>query len=451
MKAHTINVETLARVEGEGAIRIKVRGQTIQELVLNIYEPPRLFEGFLRGRKFLEVPDITARICGICPVAYQMSSVQALERLLGVTVDPRVRDLRRLLYCGEWIESHALHVYLLHAPDFLGTQDAIQLAKSHPDVVKEGLRLKKIGNEILRVVGGREIHPINVRVGGFYRSPEPSEFDELKKDLDWAIEASIRTIRFVSTFRFPDFDRPYLFVSLHHPEEYAITEGRIAASDGMDIDVSEFESNFIEEHVPHSNALHAVRTDGRLYFVGPLARFNLNFAQLTPIAREESEKAGLHGKCMNPFQSIIVRSVELLYACQEALRLIKAYQPPPFQQVTPKAGIGWGATEAPRGLLYHRYRINDRGSVLDAKIIPPTAQNQKSIEEDLREYVLKHHELPTDRLTLECEQAVRNYDPCISCATHFVSLEKVDDHLPHLSSSGESHGKDERPPALPQQ
>ncbi len=451
MKSRTINVETLARVEGEGAIRIKLRGQTIQELVLNIYEPPRLFEGFLRGRRYLEVPDITARICGICPVAYQMSSVQALERLLGITVDPRVRALRRLLYCGEWIESHALHIYFLHAPDFLGTQDAIQLAKAHPDIVKEGLRLKKIGNEIVRVVGGREIHPINVRVGGFYRSPDPAEFDALREDLQSAIEASIRTIRWVATFPFPEFDRPYLFVALHHPDEYAITEGRIVASDGMDIDVSEFESNFIEEHVPHSNALHAVRTDGRLYFVGPLARFNLNFAQLTPIAREESEKAGLHGKCMNPFQSIIVRSVELLYACQEALRLIKAYQPPPFQEVVPKAGIGWGATEAPRGLLYHRYSINDRGSVLDAKIIPPTAQNQKSIEEDLREYVLKHHELPTDRLTLECEQAVRNYDPCISCATHFVSLEKVDDHLPHLSSPGGSHGKDERPPALPQQ
>lgn len=451
MKTRTINVDTLARVEGEGAIRIKVRGQTIQELVLNIYEPPRLFEGFLRGRKYLEVPDITARICGICPVAYQMSSVQALERLLGLTVDRRVRDLRRLLYCGEWIESHALHVYLLHAPDFLGVQDAIQLAKTHPDVVKEGLRLKKIGNEIMRVVGGREIHPINVRVGGFYRPPDPSEFDELRKDLTWAIEASIRTIRLVSTFRFPDFDRPYLFVSLRHPDEYAITEGRIVASDGMDIDVSEFEANFVEEHVPHSNALHAVRSDGRLYFVGPLARFNLNFAQLTPIAREESEKAGLRGKCVNPFQSIIVRSVELLYACQEALRLINAYQPPPFQAVTPKAGTGWGATEAPRGLLYHRYRIDEHGSVLDAKIVPPTAQNQKSIEEDLREYVAKHHELPTDRLTLECEQAVRNYDPCISCATHFVTLVKVDEHPPSFPISGGSYGQDKRPPTLPQQ
>ncbi|MEX2115547.1 MAG: Ni/Fe hydrogenase subunit alpha [Bacteroidota bacterium] len=429
MKTRTINVETLARVEGEGAVRIKLRGQSIQELVLNIYEPPRLFEGFLRGRRYLEVPDITARICGICPVAYQMSSVQAIERLLGVTVDPRVRDLRRLLYCGEWIESHALHIYLLHAPDFLGTQDAIQLAKVHPDIVKEGLRLKKIGNEIVRVVGGREIHPINVRVGGFYRSPDPSEFDALKKDLEWAIDASIRTIRWVATFPFPEFDRPYLFVALRHPEEYAITEGRIVASDGMDIDVSEFESNFIEEHVAHSNALHSVRKDGRSYFVGPLARFNLNFGMLTPLAREESEKAGLHGKCVNPFQSIIVRSVEMLYAFQEALRLVNAYQPPPFQEVTPRAGIGWGATEAPRGLLYHRYRIDERGSILDARIIPPTSQNQKSIEEDLREYVTKHHELPTDRLTLECEQAIRNYDPCISCATHFVSLEKVDEHL----------------------
>lgn len=430
MKARTISVETLSRVEGEGAIRIKMRGQSIHELILNIYEPPRLFEGFLRGRQYLEVPDITARICGICPVAYQMSSVQALERLLGITVDPAVSNLRRLLYCGEWIESHALHIYFLHAPDFLGTQDAIQLAKVHPDVVKEGLRIKKIGNEIVRIVGGREIHPINVRVGGFYRSPETGEFDALKKELEFAIEASIRTIRWVATFPFTDFHRPYLFVALRHPEEYAITEGRIVSSDGMNIDVSEFEANFTEEHVPHSHALHSVRKDGRSYFVGPLARFNLNYDRLTPLAREESAKAGLDGKCTNPFQSIIVRSVELLYACQEALRLIHAYQPPAFQKPAPKKGTGWGATEAPRGLLYHRYRIDERGAILEARIIPPTAQNQKSIEDDLRAYVSEHHELPTDRLTLECEQTVRNYDPCISCATHFVTLERTGELLP---------------------
>lgn len=426
MKSRTIDVGTLARVEGEGGVRITLRGGTVEELALNIYEPPRLFEGFLRGRQFSEAPDITARICGICPVAYQMSSAQAMESALRVSIDRRVRNLRRLLYCGEWIESHALHIYMLHAPDFLGAQDAVELAKTAPDVVKQGLRLKKIGNELVRVVGGREIHPINVRVGGFYRAPAKEEFERLRGELAWAIDASVRTIRWVAGFRFPDFDRPYLFVALHHPEEYAITEGSIAASDGLTIEPCEFEAHYIEEHVARSNALHSVRADGRTYHVGPLARFHTNERLLTPLARSEARKAGLGESCRNPFKTIIVRAVELLYACQEALRLIEIYEPPSAPPaIKIAAGTGWGATEAPRGLLYHRYRIDATGSIVDARIVPPTAQNQRSIEEDLRSYAEQFHEMPTDRLTLECEQAVRNYDPCISCATHFVTLERI--------------------------
>lgn len=424
MKSSTLKVDYLARVEGEGSILVKIKGQEVTEVKFGIFEPPRFFEAFLRGRRFDEAPDITARICGICPVAYQMSSCHAMEDACGVHVGEPLRSLRRLLYCGEWIESHALHVYLLHAPDFLGYEDAIGMAKDHPNEVKQGLRLKKIGNAIVSVLGGREIHPINVKVGGFYKLPDKSAFRPLVEDLKWAIDAAVETVRWTATLPFPDFDYDYDFVALRHPDEYPFNEGRVVSSKGLDIDVRDYEQHFAEEHARHSNALHSVTKQGDTYLVGPLARYNLNFDRLTPRAQEAARLAGLATICNNPFQSIIVRSVELLYACEEALRILEGYAKPekPSVEVVPRSSSGCGATEAPRGLLYHRYRLDERGVILDAKIVPPTSQNQKTIERDLRQFVSANIGMQKDRLQWRCEQAVRNYDPCISCATHALKL-----------------------------
>ena len=420
----TLKVNLLARVEGEGALYVKVKGDQVADIKFNIFEPPRLFEGFLRGRAYSEAPDITARICGICPVAYQMSSVHAMERALNVKVDGQLRALRRLLYCGEWIESHVLHVYMLHAPDFLGYPDALTLAKDHPDAVKRGLKLKKIGNEIVRVLGGREIHPINVRVGGFYHVPSKRDFQPLLEQLKWARDAALETAEWVGTLPFPDFTYDYEFVALHHPDEYPLCEGRLVSNKGLNIDIEDYEKYFIEEHVAHSNALHSVLKGRGQYHVGPLARYNLNYDQLTPLAKQAALAGGLGRICTNPFQTIIVRAVETVYACDHAIELIEQYEPPPRPavEVTPGAGIGWGCTEAPRGFLYHRYRLDYSGAILDARIVPPTAQNQKVIEDDLRRYVSDHLDTPDEELTLQCEQVIRNYDPCISCATHFLNL-----------------------------
>ncbi|MBK9749381.1 MAG: Ni/Fe hydrogenase subunit alpha [Chloroflexi bacterium] len=420
----TLKVNLLARVEGEGALYVKVKGDQVADIKFNIFEPPRLFEGFLRGRAYSEAPDITARICGICPVAYQMSSVYAMERALNVKVDGQLRALRRLLYCGEWIESHVLHVYMLHAPDFLGYPDALTLAKDHPDAVKRGLKLKKIGNEIVRVLGGREIHPINVRVGGFYHVPSKRDFQPLLEQLKWARDAALETAEWVGTLPFPDFTYDYEFVALHHPDEYPLCEGRLVSNKGLNIDIEDYEKYFIEEHVAHSNALHSVLKGRGQYHVGPLARYNLNYDQLTPLAKQAAQAGGLGRICTNPFQTIIVRAVETVYACDHAIELIEQYEPPPRPsvEVTPGAGIGWGCTEAPRGFLYHRYRLDYSGAILDARIVPPTAQNQKVIEDDLRRYVADHLDTPDEELTLRCEQVIRNYDPCISCATHFLNL-----------------------------
>ena len=424
MKSSTIKVDYLARVEGEGGLTVKIKGQKVTDVKLKIFEPPRFFEAFLRGRKFSEAPDITARICGICPIAYQMSACHAMEDAFGIKIAGPIRDLRRLIYCGEWIESHALHVYLLHAPDFLGYEDAIRMAKDHPDEVKRGLRLKKAGNEIVRLLGGREIHPINVRVGGFYKVPDKRDLLPLAEELKWARDAALETVRWVATFSFPELDRDYEFVALCHPDEYPFNEGRLVSNKGLDIAVREYEQHFVEEHVAHSNALQSRLKERNSYFVGPQARHNLNFDKLSPVAQEAARSAGLGPVSRNPFQSIIVRSVEMVYACDEALRIIENYEMPdqPAVTVEPRVSTGYGCTEAPRGICYHRYRLDDRGLIVDAKIIPPTSQNLKTIEEDLGQFVQSHLVIQKDRLQWQCEQAIRNYDPCISCATHFLKL-----------------------------
>ncbi len=425
MKSRTLKVDALARVEGEGGLTIKVVGGKVQDVLVRIYEPPRFFEAFLRGRMYSEVPDITARICGICPVAYQMSSVNAIEDAFGTRVFGSLRALRRLLYCGEWIESHALHIFFLHAPDFLGYEDAIRMAKDHGPTVQLALRLKKLGNEIVRVVGGREIHPINVRVGGFYKVPTKAELQSLVEELKWAIDASMQSVKFTAKLPFPDFERDYEFVSLRHEQEYPIADGRIVSNKGLNISVQEYEQFFIEDHVEHSNALHSVIKERGPFHVGPLARFNLNFDRLSPMCQDAAKIAGIAKGTRNPFKSIIVRAIETLYACEEALRIVKEYEPPsqPAVDVQPCPSVGYGATEAPRGMLYHRYRLDERGLVVDARIVPPTAQNLRTMEQDLREFVPPRLKMSTQRLTWQCEQAVRNYDPCISCATHFVQLD----------------------------
>lgn len=427
MAAKTLNidVETLARVEGEGALMLRVKGNKVAEAKLRIYEPPRFFEAFLRGRAWTEAPDITARICGICPVAYQMSSVHAMEQVAGVKVTGQLRALRRLLYCGEWIESHALHIFMLHAPDFLGYDDAIAMAADHPELVQRALAVKKTGNDIVNVVGGREIHPINVRIGGFYRTPARAELAPLLERLKTARDEAIGFVKFVATLPMQELEFDYEFVALRHPDEYPLNEGNIVSSKGIDIPVIDYESVFQEQHVAHSNALHSVVRDRGNYHTGPLARYSLNFDRLSPVAQQAAIEAGLGPVCRNPFQSIVVRAVELLYACDEAVRIIEQYERPerPAVDVQPRVGTGAGCTEAPRGILYHRYRIDEHGKIMEAKIVPPTAQNLSTIEDDLRRFAESHLELSQNDMAMRCEQTIRNYDPCISCATHFLRLE----------------------------
>jgi coenzyme F420-reducing hydrogenase alpha subunit len=403
---------------------LRIRDGAVDDVRLRIYEPPRFFEAFLRGRAARELPDITARICGICPIAYQMSACAAVEDACGVEVGPAIRALRRLIYCGEWIESHALHVFMLHAPDALGYDSAVEMARDHREVVEQGLAIKKAGNAIMRVVGGREVHPVNVRIGGFYRAPRPRELQALVEPLERARELALAAVRFTGGLELPDFEPGHEYVALTTPDAYPLEGGRLASTGGLDIAADEYEAHFEELHVEHSTALHSRLRERGAYLCGPLARYALNSERLSPLARAAAAEAGLGPVCRNPFRSIVVRSVEILYALDEALRLIAGYEEPdpPAVEVPPRAAVGYGWTEAPRGLCWHRYAFDEHGTVLEAKIVPPTSQNQASIEADLRGFLEGNLELDDDRLRRLCEQAIRNHDPCISCATHFLDL-----------------------------
>ncbi len=424
-KTRIIETSYLARVEGKASLRINFKGTQVEEVRLSIFEAPRYFEALLQGRPFADAPDITARICGICPVAYQMTAVHALEQALGVQVDADVRALRRLFYCGEWIQSHTLHMYMLHAPDFLGVHDAVALAQSQRDAIERGLRLRRAGNSLIQTVGGRDVHPINVKVGGFYSMPSRASLTALLDELKWAREAAADTARWVAGFEYPDFTADYPLVALSHPQEYPFNDGRIVSNFGLDITAREFTSIFHEHQVDYSTALRS-HHEAHTYLVGPLARFNLNYAQLRPAAQQLATEIGLTPDCTNPFKSIAVRAIEVFQACDEAIELIEQYrEPAPTADLTPQPGTGFACTEAPRGLLYHYYEVDDEGYIRSANIIPPTSQNQLRIEQDLFEFAGARHDLSDEDLRWACEQLIRSYDPCISCAAHFLSLETV--------------------------
>ena len=430
-KTRRFSVKPLSRVEGEGALRVRVEGDAIEIAEFNIYEPPRFFEKLLVGREVHEVPDITARICGICPVAYQMSACHALEKALGIAVTPEIRLLRRLLYCGEWLQSHALHVHLLHAPDFLGFESGLAMAAAHPQLVENGLRLKALGNRILEVVGGRAVHPINVTVGGFYKSPSAEAIRGLLPELQWGQEACLKLLETVARFEVPALNMPYECVSLQHAADYPMNEGQVVSS-GSDatsplrIEVEDYPLHFSERQVPHSTALHSLRLPTETaYLTGPIARMNLCRDQLPPRAAAAAEACGLEMPIQNPYRSIVARVVEMAAACEIAVEISRqavADISPCRVAYEPAAGSGCHATEAPRGLLYHRYRLDDRGLVAEAEIIPPTSQNQAQVEDDLRDLLPSVLVLDDAEATRRCEMLIRSYDPCISCATHFLTL-----------------------------
>ncbi len=412
-----------SHVDEERSLLLKFDGDRIEQVELNIPEPARLLASYLVGQDPREAPAIIERLWGKCPVSYQIPACEALEAALGVEVTPEIRQLRRLLYCGDWIASHALHVYLL-APNFVGAP----MFNTDREAVERCLRLKRLGEALVAAVGGSAIHPINVAVGGFHHAPRAYELTDLRMELEWAVEASVQILRFVSALDFPRFDVEYVdyeMVCLHHEKRYPMNEGHVISSRGLVVPVSQYEAHFSQRDLSQNALNDSVRIPRETsYLVGPLARVNMSHHQLSTTARREAGTCGVRWPSGNIFHSIVARAIESIHACEEAIAIIDRYHRDlavPQVKVELKAGKGCYAGEVPSGLTYHRYRVDSNGLIADAKIVSPGAQNRKQAEQDLRAYLPKLGQCDQTEATRRCEQLVRNYDPGLSGSTYITN------------------------------
>lgn len=421
-----IKVDYLSRVEGESGLIIEISDKKIQRVHLNVFEAPRFFESFLQGRPYSDAIDFTARICGICPVAYQMSSVHAIEKILGIEVEKPIQELRRLMYCGEWIESHALHIYLLNGPDFYGIESA-WASKDYLPIAKKGLAMKKLGNTILTLIGGRSIHPVSVRVGGFYKIPDKKSLKAILPEMEKAYEESLKGIKWSAGLEFNNNSWDTEYISLSHPDEYPMNYGSIISNRGLNVSMEKFLTTIQEYQTDHSTSLHAgIKRDSSVspYIVGPVSRLNLNHDKLPSDIKAAVKEAGISLPITNNQMSIIARSVELSYAFYEAIRIIKDYEghEAPFIDFAQTAGEAVWITEAPRGILLHKYELDDKGNIKACSIIPPTSQNLGHIERDIYNFLQDNIDRSADFIKKESEKIIRSYDPCISCSVHVVRL-----------------------------
>ncbi len=430
MRDISVNVEHIARVEGHGNVVLSVKNGEIKELRLDIVESPRFFEVMLQGRPWHEVPHIVARICGICAASHTLASIRAVEDAFGVVPSQQTVLLRKLLLYGETLQSHILHIYFLVAPDFFRTDSVIPLASSHPDVVKRALRMKLLSNELCAVTGGRHIHPITPTPGGFTRVPTVAELSAMRAKLAQMEADLLETVKLYKTLSLPAFCRPTEYVSLTHPGEYPFYEGTITCSGRPEIPTHDYQTLVHEYVVPHSAAKHVSGFDAP-YMVGALARLNNNHRQLSPRARAAAEELGLEIPSYNTFHNNTAQLVECVHCWEEAMAmldlLIERGTEPEAPRVEVRAGHGYGAVEAPRGILFHEYEFDRQGAIKRANCVIPTGQNLANCEADLRAFVPGLLDQPPDEIRLAMEMMVRAYDPCISCATHLLDVEFVDE------------------------
>jgi len=423
-----IKVSRLTRVEGEGNIYLKVSNGKVERLEVGIFEAPRFFEAFLVGKNYLEVPDITARICGICPIPYLFSSSRSFEKLFGAKIPEEIQKLRKTLLLAEWIGSHVLHVFFLHAPDFLKCDSVIDMARDNPNIVKKALKVKAWGNRVIEKIGGRSVHPVSCRVGGFYRIIRKEELEDTLKTSEEIQETARDLLEWVMKLKIPDRSNDLEYVSLRSMKgEYPLIGGRVVSSKGLNISEEEFEENSEEFQVPYSTALRYRIKNRGYYLTGPSARYNNNYNSLRKEVREVIEKYGYEAPLKNTYQSIVARAAETYHATLEIERLLREYKEPkrPYAEYNIKAGWSCGITEAPRGILYHAYKVDEGGRVIYANIVAPTSQNLACMEQDLLSQVPKIITLEYEDAKLLTEQTIRNYDPCISCSAHFIKL-KID-------------------------
>lgn len=445
-----VNIEYLTRVEGHGNIVVNVIDGKLQECSLNIVEAPRFFEAMIRGRSIFEVQHITSRICGICSCGHTLASIQAAENAIGFVPSVQTMLLRKLLMAMEILDSHVLHIYLLAAPDLLGVQSFIPLIKSHNEVVRRALRMKKICNEICDILVGRHVHPISAIVGGFTKLPKIYELDLMLKKVQ-ELEKDIQpTVDLFATFKFPNFTRETEYIALSNPEEYAFIDGEISSSDKFRCSKDEYKTMIEEFCVEHSSSKHT-KANRDSYMVGALARFNINHEKLNSRAKNIADFLGLRSPVYNPYLNTSAQLVECAHVLEEAEVIIENLMNRAIDyneevvvgvnensRIKVNAGRGVGAIEVPRGILFHEYEVDENGIVVDANCIIPTGQNLNNIERDMHKLVPELLDLDQEDIIHRLEMLVRAYDPCISCSAHFLNVKFSD---PKFESAIKPEGK----------
>jgi sulfhydrogenase subunit alpha len=412
-----IEVDYLARVEGETALAVELDGEPFVQL--KIFEPPRFFEGFLVGRKYDEVGDIVARICGICPISHMTTAILAIEKAAGIRVSAQTTTLRRLFSLSQILASHLVHLYTLAMPDYYGYGGLPAMQERFGERIARYIRMKEVVNRLSGIIGGRALHPVTHLPGGFTSIPDPEEVGEILEQLKSIRHDAEQVVRDVADFQFPAFHAPCEHVALDQAEQYAINEGRIVSDQGMDISVDDYDAHFTEWEVPYAFAKQSAIAGEAIFRVGALARLNNKFANLQDRTRSLAADVGFRSPHSNPFYNNLAQSLEIVDGLEQCIRILETTR---FEEeeryASPERGEGGAATEAPRGLLYHWYRLNRRGVVEQAKIVTPTSHNFLAIERDLKELVTQHQDLDRQKLRLLCEQLIRAYDPCFSCSVH---------------------------------
>jgi len=413
-----IDINYIARVEGESSVKLELEGGRLKELRLNIWEPPRFFEGFLVGRKFDEVPDIVARICGICPVSHMTTAIRAVEKAFGFTPSAEIKKIRKILALSQILSSHLAHLYVLALPDFFKLNSVVEMLPGFEKEVKRFLRLKDAANSITALFGGRALHPVSMVVGGLTKVPAKAEAEKAADRLEALHEDALGSLKMISGLKYLALKNDIEFVALKGDGEYAVNEGAVSSTKGLGIKEGEYLSYFIEDEVGYSNAKKTIIKGRGSFMTGALARINIGFDTLSPEAKKAAEDIGFKGG-ENPFMNNIAQAVEIVQAFQECASLLRELSLKDyFEGLKVREGAGSAVTEAPRGMLYHHYEIDRKGIITKANIVTPTAHNSLNLEENLKKLVNENMDKPKDELILLCEMLVRAYDPCFSCSVH---------------------------------
>jgi coenzyme F420-reducing hydrogenase alpha subunit len=418
-----ITLNHITKIEGHASLTIKVEKGVVKEVDLFSEEGARFFEGLVVGRNYDDTVEMTSRICGICSTAHITAALKALERAMDVKPSKSSMLMRELLAIGERIRSHATHLYFLALPDYLGYESALAMAPKFKKEISDALDLMKLGNSIIEVFGGRQIHPVGAVIGGMTLTPKPKHLENLKEQLKKAKEQSLRTLDLFAGLSYPNFERETEYFCLEPHGQMPMLTGHLIGSGGQKFDEKEYDKHFTEFMDTRGTSKNMVKK-GKSYRVGALARLNLNPKMISARSQKVLKKHKRSFPSNNPFHTNIAQAVEIRYWINRAEQLLKHKWPETKEEfiVKPHAGQGVGAVEAPRGVLFHDYVVDKNGKVKKANIITPTVQNLRAMEDDIKEYLPSILHLSKGDIALEIEKLIRSYDPCFSCSTHFLDI-----------------------------